>query len=99
MLNETGSSLGDGDGHTTIEHERIGLVAERIDVGAAVLLADDESRSTGAGATLVRAVRVLVASVEGIEVTGPVGHVDRHVNGSRLLQVEDPRVAADRQVA
>src|SRR5262249_8769447 len=76
--------------YSTVEHLRIGLVADGVDVGAAVFHADDDTGGAAAAFRLARSVTVAMAAVEEVGIPRLVRLVDRHSLEAGHLQVEDP---------
>src|SRR5262249_20009869 len=86
--------LGLRDRDAVEEDEVLGLVAERVDVGAGVHVHHHHARGAGARAR-VRTVGVLVAAVEEVGVAGAVLGDHRHVGAPGLLEVDDPHRAGE----
>jgi hypothetical protein len=84
-------ALGAIDRHAAVELQIARLVAQRVDVRAAVLHHRQDPGRSGARAVLVGPVRVAVAPVQAVVVPRLVRRVDRHPRKPGLLQIEHPR--------
>ncbi len=81
-----GGNLRRGD--PAVEHLSVGLMADGVDVGAAMLHADDDPGGAATHAELGGPVVVTVPAMEEIRVPGLVDRDDRHTLIARLLQIE-----------
>jgi hypothetical protein len=79
------------DRNAAVKRQVAGLMAQRVDVRAAVLHHRQHAGGAGARALDVGTIRIAMAAVQRVEVSGLVRGMARHPGEARLLEVEDAR--------
>ena len=82
---------------TAVEHLGVRLVADGVDVRAAMLHADDHPGGAATHPQLIGAVVIAVPAMEEIGVARLVGGDDRHALKARLLQIEHAHLLVDQR--
>jgi hypothetical protein len=90
-LRKAGRRLHIGHADTAKQREVRSLVAQRVDMRAAMFLHVQDARRSRSLAFLLRPVVVGVTPVQAVEVRRLMGRVRRHRGEARLLEVNHPR--------